>query len=295
MNTITLNSPAKLNLSLNLLPHRGEKGYYRVLFLNTQITLFDTVHVSKTGEKTVRINNREIDTGENIAYRAARLMIDRYNLTCGVTVNIEKRIPLRSGLGGGSSDAASVINGIDRIFELGLDDGEKLSLARKLGMDVCYCVIGGLCRIEGIGDLVQRVESGLPTLNILIATPNRRKPSTSWAYSILDEQQIGRAVEKFDRLLDGIRRQNMEQIVRNLHNDFECPVIAHYPWLETVATAMKNQGACKTLLAGSGLSIFGIYDTANAARKAAQTLESEELDCFPAETIPCALSLYPSP
>ena len=100
MKNIVITSPAKLNLSLNLLPRRGEKGYFNVLFLNTQVTLADTVRISKTGEKTVRINEKEIDSASNIAYRAALLMFDRYDLGCGVFVDIEKNIPLRAGLGG---------------------------------------------------------------------------------------------------------------------------------------------------------------------------------------------------
>lgn len=287
MNDITLNSPAKLNLSLNLLPRRGEMGYFSVLFLNTQITLSDAVHISKTRERKVRANDTEIDQAANIAYRAACLMFDRYRLPCGVTLDIEKHIPLRAGLGGGSSDAASVINGIDCIFDLGLEEEEKLSLAKRLGMDVCYCVIGGLCRIEGVGDVVHRTGYEMPVLHILIATPKRRKPSTSWAYSLVNEQNIGKAVGKFDRLIDGIKRQDMEAIAKNLHNDFEQPVVACYPWLKTVVKGMKSQGARAAHLAGSGLSVFGIFDTRDSAVRAAKALESEELHCFPAETIPC--------
>lgn len=286
MKNIVITSPAKLNLSLNLLPRRGEKGYFNVLFLNTQMTLADTVRISKTGEKTVRINEKEIDSASNIAYRTARLMFDRYDLRCGVCVDIEKKIPLRAGLGGGSSDAASVINGIDLLFDLDLTREEKLSLARQLGMDVYYCVIGGLCRIEGIGDIVQRVESKLPALDILIATPRQRKPSTAWAYSIVDERRIGRETERFDLLLEGIAHQDTEAVARNLHNDFERPVAAHYPFVETVKSEMNRQGARATLLAGSGLSVFGIFETAEAVLRAAKALESPHLMCFPARTIP---------
>ena len=285
MKKIVMQSPAKLNLSLNLLPDRGKMGYYRVLFLNTQIALYDTVRISMTAQKTVRINEIKIDNASNIAYRAARLMLDRYSLPYGVMVEVEKRIPLRAGLGGGSSDAASVINGIDRLFGLELTGEEKLSLAGQLGMDVCYCVIGGLCRIEGIGDVVERTGCRLPEIDILIATPKVRKPSTSWAYSILDEHRIGRSTEKFALLLDGIARRDLEAIARNLHNDFERPMAFHYPLIESVAGRMRRQGSLATLLAGSGLSVFGIFQTADAARRAAKALESEDLQCFPTRTL----------
>ena len=117
MDSITLLSPAKLNLSLNLIPPRDANGFFRVLFLNTGVTLYDTVRISKTEEKTVRSDETDIDHSENIACRAARLMLDRFDPPSGVCITVEKHIPLRAGLGGGESSLPGA--GVEGIIPVG--------------------------------------------------------------------------------------------------------------------------------------------------------------------------------
>lgn len=285
MDSITVQSPAKLNLSLNLIPPRDSNGFFRVLFLNTAVTLYDTVRISRTEEKRIRIDETEIEHSENIARKAARLMLDRFDPPSGVSITIEKNIPLRAGLGGGSADAAAVINGMDTLFGLEMEPSEKLEIARRLGMDVCYCVIGGLCRVEGKGDRVQSTGFTLPALDLLVATPAERKPSTGWAYSLIDDRYTGLALEKFDLLLDAVSRSDKRGISFNLHNDFERPVSARYPWLGDIADAMKQHGAIKTLLAGSGLSLIGVFETRDEARLASERLFSDDLFCAAVRTL----------
>jgi 4-diphosphocytidyl-2-C-methyl-D-erythritol kinase len=285
MDSITLPSPAKLNLSLNLIPPRDKNGFFRVLFLNTGVTLYDTVRISKTEEKTVRIDETGIDRSENIAFKAARLMLARFNPPSGVRITVKKTIPLRAGLGGGSADAAAVINGMDRLFGLEMEPEQKLDIARRLGMDVCYCVTGGLCRVEGFGEKVQKTSLLLPPLDLLIATPAEKKPSTAWAYSLSAARHTGLFLPKFDLLLDAISRGDWRGIVNNLHNDFELPVSARYPWLGDIKDSMRRRGAQKTLLAGSGLSLFGVFETPEDARRASESLCSKGLFCVAARTL----------
>ena len=285
MDSITVQSPAKLNLSLNLIPPRDSNGFFRVLFLNTAVTLYDTVRISRTEEKTVRIDETEIEHSENIARTAARLILDRFDPPSGVSITIEKNIPLRAGLGGGSADAAAVINGMDTLFGLEMEPSEKLEIARRLGMDVCYCVIGGLCRVEGTGERVQNTGFTLPALDLLVATPAERKPSTEWAYSLIDDRYTGLALGKFDLLLDAVSRSDKRGIAFNLHNDFERPVSACYPWLGQIAERMRRLGARKTLLAGSGLSLIGVFETRDEARLASERLFSADLFCAAVRTL----------
>ncbi|MBN2324178.1 MAG: 4-(cytidine 5'-diphospho)-2-C-methyl-D-erythritol kinase [Spirochaetes bacterium] len=285
MDSITLLSPAKLNLSLNLIPPRDENGYFRVLFLNTGVTLYDTVRISRIREKTALIDETRIDRSENIALKAARLILDRFDPPAGVRLTVEKTIPLRAGLGGGSTDAASVINGMDTLFGLEMDRGAKLEIASLLGMDVCYCVTGGLCRVEGTGEKVRKTNLTLPTLDLLVATPREKKPSTAWAYSLIDERHAGRSLPKFDLLLDAVSRGDKRGIARNLHNDFDRPVSARYPWLRDIADRMRRQGAQRTMLAGSGLSLFGVFETSKDALRASERLRSKDLFCRAVRTL----------
>jgi 4-diphosphocytidyl-2-C-methyl-D-erythritol kinase len=282
---ISLSAPAKLNLSLNILPGKGERGYYRVRFVNTQVTLADFVELRRTEAPFLSIDQGAVDGKENIALRAARLMFDSFQLPGGITIGLRKRIPSRAGLGGGSADAASVINGIDELFGLGIDVGEKLRLAGYLGMDVCYCIVGGLAQIEGIGDEVRPLPHTLPELNVLIATPMAKKISTEWAYSILDPREIGKGLSKHQPLLEAIARRDVGKIASNLHNDFEGPVGRRFPVTVRIRERMREGGALNAALAGSGLSVFGIFENRKSAEKARDRLEKEGHECQVVKTL----------
>jgi len=280
-----LRARAKLNLSLNVFPDRGEHGYYRVRFLNTQLTLADSVEVRKTHVPTLLINSKQVDGGENIALRAARLMFEAYGLPGGVSIRLRKRVPPRAGLGGGSADAAAVINGMDALFGLSLKPEEKIGLAKKLGMDVCYCITGGLAVVEGVGDIVRPLALPAPELDVLVATPAERKSSTAWAYSILDPATIGKAEGKFDLLMDGIARGNPREIARGIHNDFQEPIERHFPVTRAIRECLLEHGALNAMLAGSGLSVFGIFESAAGWKHARRDLEGRGVECHFTRTL----------
>lgn len=276
---------AKLNLNIHLLPERGNTGYFNVQFVNTQISLFDTIELSRLKQNIININEGDIKKEQNIAFRAARLLFERYHVPGGVQIDITKRIPLRSGLGSGSTDAAAVINGLIELFGLKVERDEKVSLARILGMDVCYCIVGGLCRISGIGDIIEGLPYRMPVLDILIATPPLKKPSTAWAYSLLDERKIGKGIKNFEELMEGIRNQDGVKIANHLHNDFEKPVQREFPIVGDIKKIMIRYGAINTLLAGSGLSVFGIFENVRDLSKAKLELEDHGCQCFICQTI----------
>lgn len=291
MENIILKAYAKLNLSLNLLPEKDEKGYYDVLFVNSQLSLSDRLKIQKIGDKTIKINDpagmdeASLKTHSNIAYRAAQLMCRRFHITEGFSIHISKQIPIRAGLGGGSSDAAATINGISALFHLPAKDDEKLLVAKQLGMDVCYCVIGGLAMVQGKGEMVKRLPFRLSSLNILVATPPMTKPSTAWAYSIVDNESIGKNRDKVESLLEGIRKNDVGMIASNMHNDFELPIQRHYPITGEMKTIMMRNGAAGALLAGSGLSVFGIFEDVKRSLQAKAELEKRGIRCSVARSI----------
>lgn len=285
MENISLKAHAKLNLSLNILPEIGEGGYYRVKFLNTSISIFDSVTIRRLKKQVVRINEMRIDNAENIAYRAARIMFDKFDLPGGVSINIVKAIPARAGLGGGSTDAAAVINGLSTLFNLRFGNEERLALAVKIGMDVCYCVTGGLCEIGGVGEAVKRLPLNPPDLHLLIATPSVKKPSTSWAYSTIKSGEIGKCTGKMDNLIRAIREKNPYKIASNVHNDFEKPVQRDYPVTGDLKKLMIKNGAMNTLLAGSGLSVFGIFKKEQDIIASKLELEKNNVECRVARTV----------
>jgi len=283
-NTI-LTAYAKINLSLNVLPRRGEGGYFQVRFINTQVTLGDRVRISETSFPGIHMGRSLVDGSDNLAVRAARLVYERYGLTTGIEIDIEKRIPLRAGLGGGSADAASVINGLDSLFELGVEDREKNEIALKLGMDVCYCVKGGLCTVSGVGERVDPLLLDAPVLDMLIATPPEHKPSTAWAYSLLRPGEMGNHLDRMKQLLHGLERGDIGTVAENLHNDFQTPIERRYPVTGRTRAQMIAGGARGALLAGSGLSVYGIYSSTDRLMETKERLEKQGHACFAVKTL----------
>jgi 4-diphosphocytidyl-2-C-methyl-D-erythritol kinase len=285
MGNLILHAPAKINLSLNVLPQRGRHGYYEVSFINTQVNLSDRLIIEPTDRPGIRLNGSAVDNKENLAYRAATLMMERYGLKGGVTLRIEKRIPLRAGLGGGSADAAAVINGLANHTGLHISPEEKNELAQMLGMDVCYCVVGGLCTVSGVGETVTRLPFPLPQLSLLIATPPVVKPSTGWAYSLLREEELGKSLERYKLLLQSIAQGDTYGIVGNLHNDFELPIERRFPLVASIKATMADEGADAAMLAGSGLSVFGIFSDMGAMQHAMEKLKKSGVQCFMTKTV----------
>lgn len=274
---------AKLNLSLNLFPELTERGYYRVLFINAQAALHDEVAIRQCTEGII-INDTVIDGAANLALSAAESVAKRYPLPGGICIDIKKRIPVRAGLGGGSADAAAVINGLSLLFSLEINVKKRTALAGELGMDVCYCVVGGLCRVEGGGDRVTKL-FGMPTIDILIAVPSETKPSTAWAYSILKKEEMGEGRKKVPVLLDALARGDIPAIARNLHNDFQRPVERQYPVTGLIRKKMLESGALGALLAGSGLAVFGMFDDPAAMETARVELEKGGARCITTHTL----------
>lgn len=279
MENMRLQAPAKLNLSLNVFPERLERGFYRVNFINVQTSLHDTVTLRFTKEGPVSMQMGGVDGERDLACRAARLVKERCGIEQGVSITLDKRIPLRAGLGGGSADAASVINGMDRALSLEIPLTEKIALAGKLGMDVCYCVVGGLCSVSGIGDRVEKITAPPIHASVLVATPPETKPSTAWAYSVLDSGRIGKREDLIKELLRGLESGDIALAARSMHNDFEYPVGLHYPIVRTLKETMLESGALGAILAGSGLSVFGIFGTDEEARAAEAELAGNKIRC----------------
>jgi 4-diphosphocytidyl-2-C-methyl-D-erythritol kinase len=232
------------------------------------------------------LKNPVVHKEQDLAFRAAQILMERYSIGGGLTLHIEKHIPLRAGLGGGSADAAAVINGLAAQHGLQLSPEEKNEIAQELGMDVCYCVKGGLCTVSGTGEIIQKLAFTLPQLDLLIATPREKKPSTGWAYSLLRENEMGKSLDKYERLLKSIEQGDIHGIAANLHNDFELPMERSYPIIGSMKNTMTGEGALHALLAGSGLSVFGIFTERKSIKRAMKKLQHKGVRCFMTHTIP---------
>ena len=282
MNKITVSAPAKLNFNLHVLPQKLADGYYEVRFLNHQVGLADEIILEESANGTSLICDiKQTPLGEkNLAYRAAQIVMSQFPDRGGIKITLKKKIPVAGGLGGGSADAAAVINGLDKLWKLNLKKEEKLKIAQNLGMDVCYCVIGGTCLVTGAGEKIEKLPFSIPQIPLLIVSPTLQKPSTSWAYGQLNSGKIGRNLHKLEGLTAAIKEKNIVAIAKNLYNDFEEPIFAVYPEVKEIKEKMIESGALGSLLAGSGLSVFGLYRDEKTAQKAYHFLQKQYHQVF---------------
>lgn len=285
MKKTRVKTPAKLNLNLHIFPRTTKEGYHLIKSLNCSLAFYDEIVLEEKskGIEVICFHPRVPQSRENLCYKAA-LQLKKYSLK-GVKIEIIKNIPVSAGLGGGSSDAAAVLRGLNKFWELGLSKKTLLKIGRKIGMDVCYCLVGGVCKISGAGEEVEKLDLEMPKISVVIVTPEVTKPSTSWAYKNLDLRKIGKNTQKIERIIKAIGAKDIKEIAKNLHNDFEYSIPKIYPTVDLIKKELLKSGALRAMLCGSGLSVFGIFENASFASKGYNKLKKKFDKIFLTETI----------
>ena len=276
MNQIELKALAKINLGLDVLGRR-ENGYHDVRMVMQSIYLYDEVKIVKKKEPgiTLTTNLKFLPTGDgNIAYKAAQLLMDEFDLKEGVQITLNKHIPVAAGLAGGSSNAAAVLFGINRMFSLGLSQKELMERGVTLGADVPYCVMRGTVLAEGIGEILTPLPA-CPKCHVLIAKPPI-SVSTKLVYEKLDSHEIENHPD-IDGIIDGLYDQDITKVASRMGNVLEKVTIEEYPVIEQIKNVMKEQGALNAMMSGSGPTVFGLYETKEKARKAAAKIREKQL------------------
>ncbi|MBQ2922970.1 MAG: 4-(cytidine 5'-diphospho)-2-C-methyl-D-erythritol kinase [Tyzzerella sp.] len=274
--TLTLKALAKINLGLDVLGRR-DNGYHDVRMVMQTIYLYDNVTLTRTEEPGIQVETNlsylPVD-GNNIAYKAAKLLIDEFGIQEGVHIKLEKRIPVAAGMAGGSSNAAAVLVGMNRMFDLGLSQSQLMERGVALGADVPYCVMRGTALAEGIGEELSSLPP-MPKCYILVAKP-AISVSTKWVYETLDAKEIVEHPD-IDGLLQGLKEQDLSKIASSMGNVLESVTIEKYPIIETIKDAMKEAGALNAMMSGSGPTVFGIFDNRKVAKEAWYKLRN--MDC----------------
>lgn len=274
--TLTLKALAKINLGLDVLGRR-DNGYHDVRMVMQTIYLYDNVTLTRTEEPGIQVetNLSYLPVDENnIAYKAAKLLIDEFDIREGVHIKLEKRIPVAAGMAGGSSNAAAVLVGMNRMFDLGLSQLELKERGVALGADVPYCVMRGTALAEGIGEELSSLPP-MPKCYVLVAKP-AISVSTKWVYETLDAKEIVEHPD-IDGLLQGLKDQDLSKIASSMGNVLESVTIEKYPIIETIKDAMKEAGALNAMMSGSGPTVFGIFDNRKVAKDAWYKLRN--MDC----------------
>ena len=280
--TVKLKALAKINLGLDVLGKR-ENGYHDVRMVMQTIYLYDNVILQRfEREKNATEPQIQVQTNlfylptdkNNIAYKAAKLLIDEFHIEDGVKIILEKHIPVSAGLAGGSSNAAAVLVGMNKMFSLGLSQEDLMERGVLLGADVPYCVMRGTVLAEGIGEILTPLPP-FPKCYVLIAKPGINI-STKMVYEKLDSRVIEEHPD-IDGILEGLKNQNLQKIVSSMGNVLEQVTAQEYPIIEEIKDMMKKAGAMNAMMSGSGPTVFGIFDDRSMARAAERKLREKRI------------------
>ena len=258
MDSIRLKARAKINLGLDVLGKR-EDGYHEVRMVMQTIGIYDRLILTKIPEEEIRItsNLAFLPVNENnLIYKAIKLLKDEYHFPGGGSVDLNKFIPVAAGMAGGSTDAASTMFGVNRLFGLNLSMGKMMELGVRLGADVPYCVMRGTALAEGIGEKLTRI-TPVPHMWILIAKP-QINVSTRLVYEQLDMGGIQKHPD-IDGIIRAIEAQDVVRIAQSMGNVLENVTVPLYPVIETIKQDMLSHGAINAMMSGSGPTVFGIF------------------------------------
>ena len=274
--TLKLKSLAKINLGLDVLGRR-ENGYHDVRMVMQTIYLYDNVTLQKkeTPGIDLKTNLFYLPVDEkNIAYKAAKMLMDEFQIEGGISITLDKHIPVAAGMAGGSSNAATVLVGMNRLFHLGLTEEELMERGVKLGADVPYCVMRGTALAEGIGEELTQLPP-LPKCYVLIAKP-AISVSTKVVYEKLDAHEIEDHPD-IDGILEGLEAEDIEKIAASMGNVLERVTIEDYPIIEEIKETMKEEGALNAMMSGSGPTVFGIFNDRKLGRQAQRRIRQNGL------------------
>jgi len=269
---------AKLNLNLHINPdfkYKKETGYYPVRFINCELDLHDDLYFeNQVGKITFSCSNKELSNNENFVYKAAfQLKKEVNNPKLGAKIILKKRIPIKAGLGGGSSDAAVTIKTLLKLWKVNILPIQMAKIINSLGSDVFYFMQGGLCEVRGRGERVSKLANRLPKLWLVLITPLISKPSTYWMYKNINLHNIGLNLNKYEQLIQNIINKKKIEILNSVHNDFEDLIKEKYPELRNIKKDLSDSGSIQELVAGSGLSMVGFYLSKQSALIAFRNLQ----------------------
>lgn len=271
-----LRALAKINLGLDILGKR-EDGYHEVRMIMQTIQMYDILELYRKSSPGISLvtNLPYIPCDErNLVYKAARLLMDEFHVEEGLSMKLEKSIPVAAGMAGGSSDAAAAFVGVNKLFRLGLSEQELMERAVKVGADVPYCIMRGTALAEGIGEKLTWIPQ-VPRCYVLVGKPGVTV-STKMAYETLNLKNI-LSHPDIDGMIRDIQKGDLYGMVSKMGNVFEPGIIGKYPVIQEIKDLMEEHGALKAMMSGSGPTVFGIFDSAEKMNGAAAVLRESHL------------------
>lgn len=291
---LILNAPAKINWFLIVLGLRDD-GFHEIQSLMQKITLYDRLTFMSADKLSIETGT-QIPLEDNLIYKAALLLQKKCEIDAGALIGLDKNIPMGAGLGGGSSDAATALLGLNELWSLGLAMEELLDLAKQLGSDVPFFLHGPISFISGRGERVTPYNA-LKIMSILLVKPSF-DISTAWAYKKLAHMRSAEILDAGERALPLFdnndleltkkagKVNNIEHFIRNIEraepgdiidddfNDIECVVIESFPVIAEIKEKLHEQGAAFALMSGSGSTVFGVFDSREKADEASRSFQN---------------------
>lgn len=273
MDQLKVKGYAKINLGLDVI-RRLPNGYHQVKMVMQAIDLWDELTLERSeGGITMTTDSDSLATDEsNLVWRTARLMQETFSLKTGLTIHLQKNIPIAAGLAGGSTDAAAVMKGINRLFDLNVPLPKLMELSTAIGADVPFCILGGTALAEGIGERLTPL-APIPFCHILIAKPDI-SVSTKYVYEHLDSTGIEKHPD-LDGMTAAISSGSLPGIISRMENVLETVTIPAHPVIAAIKRRLLKLGAEGSLMSGSGPTVFGIFTDEAAARHACLQLKDD--------------------
>lgn len=274
MREIKLKARAKINLGLDVVRKR-EDGYHEVRMIMQMINLYDKITMRRITESEIRVttNLPYLPVNEdNLVYRAAKLLMDEFQVTEGVEIELQKYIPVAAGMAGGSSDAAAVMVGINRIFHLGLTKKQLMERGVKVGADVPFCIMRGTALAEGIGEVLTPLPA-MPHCSLVIAKP-KIHVSTKFVYGNLKANELKEHPD-IDGQVQALREGSLEQLVTKMGNVLETVTVPAYPVIDEIKKTMLKNDAMGAMMSGSGPTVFGVFEREERAQEVCRLLKKE--------------------
>lgn len=276
MKEIRLRALAKINLGLDVVGKR-EDGYHEVRMIMQTVKLYDQIEIHRTDRPGIKVktNLQYLPVNENnLVYKAAQLLMEEFEITKGVSIQLRKVIPVAAGMAGGSSDAAAVLVGINRMFGLGLTKQELMERGVKIGADVPYCIMRGTALAEGIGEKLTRL-AAMPKCYILLAKPGIHV-STKFVYTNLKAGEL-EVHPDIDGQIEALKDGDLHRLASLMGNVLETVTIPAYPVIGEIKEQMMEQGAIGAMMSGSGPTVFGLFEDKERARAAYEKLRRGSL------------------
>ncbi len=293
-NNLTLRAHAKINLTLDVFSKRAD-GYHGIASVMQTIGLYDTLHLATCEEEGIHFSCDSPSAipvpndPTNLVYRAAQILLEASKahgkpVPTGVAIHLEKQIPSQAGLGGGSSDAAATLVGLNRLCGWEWSEKELLAFAAQLGSDVPFFVLGGTAVARGRGEILTALPDA-PLLWLVVVKPEVGV-STGWAYNTLDSLPDRASHRATKRMEEALAENDLGRFLAWQSNDFESVVFEHHKELAWLHDELMMAGAQVAHLCGSGSALYGVALNEEQAHKIAALLQKKYPLTFATRTLP---------